>query len=269
MNRFYVYALMDPRHPGNWEYSLYGSKGKIVFPFKPFYIGKGRGKRCHSHVAEALRVEGRPNRKQAKIRKILKLGLTVRVQKIRTDQSEEQALALEERIIRGVGKVQDGGPLTNVGDGGTANANREFTDEHRRKLSEAKSGMEWTASAKERLKQGWASRTEKQKDETARKYRDTWKQKSQVDMDALSVSKSESMKSTWASRDPKKRTSITEAASKARARPEVQQKMREGLRQRNAVKTTCPHCQKSGQENAMRRWHFDNCKEINRGVRRT
>ena len=27
---------------------------------------------------------------------------------------------------------------------------------------------------------------------------------------------------------------------------------------------TCPHCEKSGGSNAMKRWHFDNCKE--RGI---
>lgn len=30
----------------------------------------------------------------------------------------------------------------------------------------------------------------------------------------------------------------------------------------NHTKTTCPHCMKSGQTNAMQRWHFDNCKEV-------
>lgn len=28
----------------------------------------------------------------------------------------------------------------------------------------------------------------------------------------------------------------------------------------NVIQTTCPHCSKIGQENAMKRWHFDNCK---------
>ncbi len=30
----------------------------------------------------------------------------------------------------------------------------------------------------------------------------------------------------------------------------------------NHTKTTCPHCMKIGQTNAMQRWHFDNCKEV-------
>jgi len=31
----------------------------------------------------------------------------------------------------------------------------------------------------------------------------------------------------------------------------------------NHTKTICPHCLKSGQTNAMKRWHFNNCKEVN------
>ena len=31
----------------------------------------------------------------------------------------------------------------------------------------------------------------------------------------------------------------------------------------NYTKTTCPHCKKAGQTNAMQRWHFNNCKEVN------
>jgi len=27
------------------------------------------------------------------------------------------------------------------------------------------------------------------------------------------------------------------------------------------VRVTCPHCQKTGGNNSMPRWHFDNCKE--------
>ena len=29
----------------------------------------------------------------------------------------------------------------------------------------------------------------------------------------------------------------------------------------NYTKSSCPHCKKVGQTNAMKRWHFDNCKE--------
>ena len=42
-NRFYVYALLDPRKPGAYEYE------DICFLYEPFYIGKGSKNRCYDH----------------------------------------------------------------------------------------------------------------------------------------------------------------------------------------------------------------------------
>ena len=42
-NRFYVYALLDPRKPGRYEYK------DICFLYEPFYIGKGKENRCYDH----------------------------------------------------------------------------------------------------------------------------------------------------------------------------------------------------------------------------
>ena len=42
-NRFYVYALLDPRKPGRYEYK------DICFLYEPFYIGKGCGDRAKIH----------------------------------------------------------------------------------------------------------------------------------------------------------------------------------------------------------------------------
>ena len=61
------------------------------------------------------------------------------------------------------------------------------------------------------------------------------------------------------------------AISKARlnAQPrnkETRQKMRESALRRgsnftgNHIDVSCPNCNKTGQKNAMLRWHFDNCK---------
>ena len=50
---------------------------------------------------------------------------------------------------------------------------------------------------------------------------------------------------------------------------ESKQKMSESATRRgnnftgNVVSVKCPHCKKEGQKNAMLRWHFDNCKEVN------
>jgi hypothetical protein len=37
--------------------------------------------------------------------------------------------------------------------------------------------------------------------------------------------------------------------------------LRQAALQRNAAKVVCPYCGKEGQATAMRRWHFENCKQ--------
>ncbi len=45
-NHFYVYAYLDPRKEGRFQY------GTHIFGYEPFYIGIGKGKRdrCFSHL---------------------------------------------------------------------------------------------------------------------------------------------------------------------------------------------------------------------------
>lgn len=38
-----------------------------------------------------------------------------------------------------------------------------------------------------------------------------------------------------------------------------------GIEREPYAQTTCPHCAKTGGGGTMKRWHFDNCKGINRG----
>ena len=37
---------------------------------------------------------------------------------------------------------------------------------------------------------------------------------------------------------------------------------REQNKKRNAIQAECPHCKKTGQMVAMKRWHFDNCSSL-------
>lgn len=67
---------------------------------------------------------------------------------------------------------------------------------------------------------------------------------------------------------PEHREAIRKARLNAPSRNEkTRAKMRKSALARdcnftgNYIKSTCPHCMKNGQKNAMLRWHFDNCKE--------
>lgn len=105
-NKFYVYALLDPRIPGEFNYD------DMFFNYIPFYIGKGCGKRAEQHVK--LSYKNQNYHKDNKIRKILKLGLQPIIIKIRTELNEKDAYYLEKTIIQKIGLDN----LTNVTEGG-------------------------------------------------------------------------------------------------------------------------------------------------------
>lgn len=116
---FYVYALLDPRKPGNFSY------GEFVFEYEPFYIGKGKGTRCYCHIQEAINHPERKSHKLNKIRKILLESNTdPKVVLVKEHLSELDAFNLEKSLIQEIGfhmgesygcKV---GPLTNKTPGG-------------------------------------------------------------------------------------------------------------------------------------------------------
>lgn len=60
---------------------------------------------------------------------------------------------------------------------------------------------------------------------------------------------------------------ISDAQKGRKHSAESKRKMSEMARRR--VVKTCPYCQKTGRENAMTRYHFDNCKQKDNGYVRT
>lgn len=103
---YYVYAYLDPRREGTWRAKPF------TFGLEPFYVGKGRGSRLNSHLAEAYRIikkttkkslsESVNKRKLSKIVAVLKSGGQPVIVKLRSGLSEMEALALEEKIIAGL-----------------------------------------------------------------------------------------------------------------------------------------------------------------------
>lgn len=92
-NPYYVYALKDPR----------------TNPMRPFYIGKGKGRRIDLHVLKVDKTE-----KGKTIKAILDAGLQVEQEILVGDLTEGQALKIEAELIAAFGVTSQGGLLTNT-----------------------------------------------------------------------------------------------------------------------------------------------------------
>lgn len=78
---FYVYLLIDPRNG------------------RPFYVGKGTGRRCYDHEAEAKGDRSQNPRKIQTILEIWAMGKAVRYAFPYTGLSETRALVRERQLI--------------------------------------------------------------------------------------------------------------------------------------------------------------------------
>lgn len=112
---FYVYVLLDPRKPGDYEY------GPLKFKHEPFYVGKGKGRRDISHFRPGnLRIDSKrfKNTKKAnKIRKIMEAGFMPLPVRIKSNVTEVNSFRFEVKAIELIGRGKNG-PLVNCTDGG-------------------------------------------------------------------------------------------------------------------------------------------------------
>ncbi|MCK9576298.1 MAG: GIY-YIG nuclease family protein [Candidatus Pacearchaeota archaeon] len=119
-NIYYVYALLDPRKPGEYAFTDFGVK------YKPFYIGKGKLRRIYVHSQKAA-VNYKRSHKTRTIKKILDEGLQPIEFFIKVNLEEEFAYTLEEKIISEIGLHN----LTNCWPGGKGGRhNKNFTGKH-------------------------------------------------------------------------------------------------------------------------------------------
>lgn len=97
MNKFFVYALIDPRTN------------------EPFYIGKGCGDRPKDHLGESKRSRENP-RRYYKIQSIRKAGLEPGIEYLGSALEEQAAYDLEAKLIAKYGRkgLDKGGILTNL-----------------------------------------------------------------------------------------------------------------------------------------------------------
>ena len=97
LGEHYVYVLVDPRDG------------------KPFYVGKGKNKRCKAHVAEWRSGKAQNQRKAAKIEEIVRSGNEVKVEILKDGLTEAFALIHEKATIAEL-RAQ-GADLTNLSSG--------------------------------------------------------------------------------------------------------------------------------------------------------
>ena len=128
MNKFYVYAYLDPRKQGKYVYGCYS------FDYEPFYVGKGSGNRLYKHLMKGGKKSYNPH-KDNKIKKIIKEGQHPIIIKVRDGLSENNSFELEIELIKLIGRKNEKGPLTNIYDGGEGSSK---SIETRKKISKTK-----------------------------------------------------------------------------------------------------------------------------------
>lgn len=122
--KYYLYALIRPDKDGEY-----------------FYIGKGKGKRIFKHFCKS---EKKINlHKWNIIQKILKNGYKREeiIKILMICDSEEYVKEMEIKLIAKIGRINTKtGSLTNLTDGGEGLSGLKFSEESKRKMSNAKKG---------------------------------------------------------------------------------------------------------------------------------
>lgn len=121
MDNYYVYALLDPRKPGIYKFSL--ENQEIVFQFEPYYIGKGKDGRRKDHFTQFERSWNYNTIKFGKIKHIEESGynpanytiiIENNLSELNAHQKEKDIISLIGRIDLGTGCLAN---LTNGGEG--------------------------------------------------------------------------------------------------------------------------------------------------------
>ena len=183
----------------------------------PYYIGKGSG-----------------NRAFVKNKRGIPKDIN-RIQFVKTNLTEQQALDLEKNLIKHYGRKDLGnGILINLTDGGEGLSNP--SKESRRKMADAKKSesletkQKRSNSAKARIRTPLSAETKQKISQ-----KNSGKKRSAKAKEKMSLAKI-----------GKPSYIRTEATLSKQRKPKKQ--------------VTCPHCTKTGGISSMSRWHFSNCK---------
>lgn len=118
MKKYYVYALLDPRKPGQFKYDGIN----VFFNYEPYYIGKGTKNRISGHFTESGLNESKNYNKikYYKIKNIISAGFDPKIYFIiiNNELTAESALELESNYIKKLGRIDlKTGILSNLTDG--------------------------------------------------------------------------------------------------------------------------------------------------------
>lgn len=133
MQNKYIYAYLDTRIPGPFEYL------GVTFSHQPFYVGKGQGRRWREHIRLGDRCPFNP-RKGRRVEVIRReTGLEPLVVIVRDTLTNDEANRVEASFIKAIGRHDLSlGPLLNLTDGGDGANN--ISVEGRARIRASKSG---------------------------------------------------------------------------------------------------------------------------------
>lgn len=140
-----VYAYLDPRKPGKYEYKF---EGGIYRPkFEPFYIGCARfqNHRRHFRYSENEKVRDRisniRNENKIPILRILKFY-----------KERKDALIFEKKLIIGIGRLNlNKGPLLNKVNGGPGTEGLIISQERRERIRMMNTGRKASSETKKKM----------------------------------------------------------------------------------------------------------------------
>jgi hypothetical protein len=106
---FYNYIFLDPRKPGKYLYENFS------LLYEPFYVGKGKKDRYKTHLRKIRQFQKDSNKeKQKTILDIWSSNLEVLIILLNFTDNEKLAYKNESNIIKDIGSLYNGGPLTNL-----------------------------------------------------------------------------------------------------------------------------------------------------------
>jgi len=144
-NRYFVYCFVDTRKPGKYIF------GDFQFDYEPIYIGKGQGNRPQRHFTLYKTAN---TRFYSKLKSIMEGNDRPEIIYINKDLTEIDAFKQEVYFIKLIGRIEKGGTLTNLTDGGDGQSGFKFSDETRAKMSFDRTGEKNPMSGKHHSDEG-------------------------------------------------------------------------------------------------------------------